>query len=215
MMFATKTSSIVCVTLSVDLAYCQHCINTTVRDKDTIQAPSTSEAHLRWLQDSSSRPSNETDGKEGSPVADGCFTVFVGLLLVADVIVDSLCEDVAVDGFELLAVMVMYIVLVVATRLGSRPGSKIIGSASASRLPSDAAVAEEGVDVDIVDSGMEGRFEDEWLRGGLESFAGTAAGVAVALLLIALNAGQWSDQRLFDSAVVSTEEEKDLKRPDT
>lgn len=74
------------------------------------------------------------DGKEGagvSPVFDGSFTVFVSILVILDVIVGSASEEVAADDFAMLAVTVIYIVLVDATGLGNRPGSKIIGSARA------------------------------------------------------------------------------------
>lgn len=74
------------------------------------------------------------DGKEGaggSPVTDGCFTVFVSMLVILVVIVDFTSEEVAADDFAMLAVTVIYIVLVDAAGLGNRPGSRIIGSARA------------------------------------------------------------------------------------
>lgn len=70
------------------------------------------------------RGGHDEEGAAGSPVIEGSFTVFVTILVNFDVIVDSSSEDATDDDS---AVLDMYTVLVGATELDSRPGSKIIG----------------------------------------------------------------------------------------
>lgn len=94
-------------------------------------------------------------------MTNGCFTVFVSMLVIFEVIVDAASVDVAAGDFLVLAVIVIYIVLVDATGLGSRPGSKMIVSASALWLPCDDGVAAEGAGVNIVDGATLERLVDD------------------------------------------------------
>lgn len=128
-------------------------------------------------------------------------------------------------GFDLgaLAVMVTWIVLVCASEIGSRPGSKIIGSTSASSGRCIVLAAEdlasrldilviEGMKMEV-NKGSNGEtgyafeldiIEDDVrvVKTVLDLPTSSSGEDLVAVLLEILEMGKWSDENAFHEAVV-------------